>query len=320
MSLVEHGFRLPSALENRPLKFEEFESLANQTIYMSATPGNYELEKCVGVVVEQVIRPTGLLDPLISVRPVKNQIDDLLNEINMRIVKKQRILVTTLTKRMAEDLSEYFSNLNIKVAYIHSDVDSLERVEIIRDLRIGEYDVLVGVNLLREGLDLPEVSLVAVLDADKEGFLRSERALLQIAGRTARNIEGLVILYAAKITNSMNALIQETNRRRIIQQEYNTKHGINPQTVYKSLEEILSSTSIADVNSSMSKRKGDSKVISSLAIEPVVEFMNKSQLKEFADQMFLEMKNAARDLDFERAAELRDEIGKLKEKLVGMEG
>lgn len=320
MSLVEHGFRLPSALENRPLKFDEFESLANQTIYMSATPGNYELEKCVGVVVEQVIRPTGLLDPLISVRPVKNQIDDLMNEINKRIVKKQRILVTTLTKRMAEDLSEYFSNLNIKVAYIHSDVDSLERVEIIRDLRIGEYDVLVGVNLLREGLDLPEVSLVAVLDADKEGFLRSERALLQIAGRTARNVEGLVILYAERITNSMNALIQETNRRRIIQQEYNEKHGINPQTVYKSLEEILSSTSIADVNSSMSKRKGESKVYGTLAAEPVIEYMNKAQLKEFADQMFLEMKNAARDLDFERAAELRDEIGKLKEKIDGMDG
>lgn len=314
-SLVEHGFRLPSAMENRPLKFEEFESLANQTIYVSATPGPYELEKCDGVVVEQVIRPTGLLDPLISVRQIKNQIDDLLNEINIRIKKKQRVLVTTLTKRMAEDLSDYFSNLNIKVAYIHSDVDSLERVEIIRDLRIGEYDVLVGVNLLREGLDLPEVSLVAVLDADKEGFLRSERSLLQIAGRTARNVEGLVILYADKITNSMNALIQETNRRRIIQQDYNELHGINPKTVYKSIEEILSSTSIADVNPSMSKRKTEIRNYDNLAAEPIIEYMNKTQLKELADQMFLEMKNAARDLDFERAAELRDEIGKLRIKI-----
>lgn len=317
-SLVEHGFRLPSALENRPLKFDEFESLANQTIYVSATPGPYELEKCEGVFVEQVIRPTGLLDPLISVRPIKNQIDDLLGEIRKRISKKQRILVTTLTKRMAEDLADYFSNLSIKVAYIHSDVDSLERVEIIRDLRLGEYDVLVGVNLLREGLDLPEVSLVAVLDADKEGFLRSERSLLQIAGRTARNVEGLVILYADKITNSMNVLIQETNRRRKIQEDYNTEHGINPQTVYKSLEEILSSTSIADVNPSFSKKRADSKVYSNIAAEPVVEYMDKKQLQELADQMFLEMKNAARDLDFERAAEIRDEIGKLKAKIEKM--
>ncbi|MBX3044401.1 MAG: excinuclease ABC subunit UvrB [Candidatus Kapabacteria bacterium] len=317
-SLVEHGFRLPSALENRPLKFEEFESLSNQTIFVSATPGPYELEKCEGVVVEQVIRPTGLLDPLISVRPIKSQIDDLLNEIRIRIVKKQRVLVTTLTKRMAEDLSDYLSNLNIKVAYIHSDVDSLERVEIIRDLRIGEYDVLVGVNLLREGLDLPEVSLVAILDADKEGFLRSERSLLQIAGRTARNIEGLVILYADRITNSMNVLISETNRRRIIQQKYNEENGINPQTVYKSIEEILSSTSIADVNPSMSRRKSESKVYGTLAAEPVIEYMNKEQLKDLTEQMFIEMKNAARDLDFERAAELRDEIGKLREKLEKM--
>jgi excinuclease ABC subunit B len=319
MSLVEHGFRLPSALENRPLKFEEFESLTNQTVFVSATPGPYELEKCEGVVVEQVIRPTGLLDPLISVRPVKNQIDDLLNEINIRINKKQRILVTTLTKRMAEDLADYFSNLNIKVAYIHSDIVSLERVEIIRDLRIGEYDVLVGVNLLREGLDLPEVSLVAVLDADKEGFLRSERSLLQIAGRTARNVEGLVILYADKITNSMNVLINETNRRRLIQQEYNDKNGINPQTVYKSIEEILSSTSIADMHSSLSKKRSDSKLkFGGIVAEPALKAMNKGQLLELTDQMFIEMKNAARDLDFERAAELRDEIGKLKEYIDAM--
>ncbi|MDT3739567.1 MAG: excinuclease ABC subunit UvrB [Candidatus Kapabacteria bacterium] len=321
MSLVEHGFRLPSALENRPLTFVEFESLVNQTIYMSATPGPYELEKCKGVVVEQVIRPTGLLDPLISVRPLVNQIDDLLNEIRIRVVKKQRVLVTTLTKRMAEDLADYLSNLNIKVAYIHSDVDSLERVEIIRDLRIGEYDVLVGVNLLREGLDLPEVSLVAVLDADKEGFLRSERSLLQIAGRTARNVEGLVILYAARITNSMNVLISETNRRREIQEKYNTDNGINPQTIYKSIEEILSSTSIADMHASMSKRRSDArKSFTDIAAEPVLKYMNKPQLKELIDQMFIEMKNAARDLDFERAAELRDELGTLKEKFDKMGG
>lgn len=313
-SLVEHGFRLPSALENRPLKFEEFESLNNQTIFMSATPGPYELEKCEGVVVEQVIRPTGLLDPLISVRPLHNQIDDLLHEIKIRIAKKQRILVTTLTKRMAEDLSDYLSNLNIKVAYIHSDVDSLERVEIIRDLRLGEYDVLVGVNLLREGLDLPEVSLVAVLDADKEGFLRSERSLLQIAGRTARNVEGLVILYADIITNSMNVLITETNRRREIQMKYNNENNINPKTVYKSIEEILSSTSVADVNPSISKRKSaGSRNYTDISSEPVVKYMEKPQIKELIDQMFIEMKNSARNLDFERAASIRDEIGKLKE-------
>ncbi len=319
-SLVEHGFRLPSALENRPLKFEEFESLLNQVIFVSATPGPYELEKCEGVVVEQVIRPTGLLDPLISVRPVRNQIDDLLNEILIRIKKKQRVLVTTLTKRMAEDLSDYFSNLNIKVSYIHSDIDSLERVEIIRDLRLGEYDVLVGVNLLREGLDLPEVSLVAVLDADKEGFLRSERSLLQIAGRTARNSEGLVILYADKITNSMNVLIQETNRRREIQSKYNSENGINPVTVYKSIEDILNSTSVADISNSLNRKREEYKITKvNVAAEPVIEYMSSKELKQLIDQMYIEMKNAARDLDFERAASLRDDIGKLQIKLDSME-
>jgi excinuclease ABC subunit B len=318
-SLVEHGFRLPSAIENRPLKFEEFTSIINQTIFVSATPGPYELEICNGVVVEQVIRPTGLLDPQISVRPVRNQIDDLINEIRIRIKSKHRVLVTTLTKRMAEDLSEYLSNLNIKVAYIHSDVDSLERVEIIRDLRIGEYDVLVGVNLLREGLDLPEVSLVAVLDADKEGFLRSERSLLQIAGRTARNVEGLVILYADKITNSMNALIQETNRRREIQHQYNLDHNINPKTIYKSIEEILSSTSIADMHNSLMKRRSEDRIThTNIASEPMIQYMTKPDLTQLIDQMFIEMKHAARDLDFERAAKLRDEIGKLKEKVEAM--
>ncbi|MCS7169479.1 MAG: excinuclease ABC subunit UvrB, partial [Candidatus Kapabacteria bacterium] len=238
-TLVEHGFRLPSALENRPLRFEEFESLVNQAIYVSATPGDYELEKSNGIVVEQIIRPTGLLDPEIQIRPTRNQIDDLLTEIRRRVERKQRVLVTTLTKRMAEDLAEYLHALGVRVAYLHSDIDAVERVEILRDLRLGRYDVLVGVNLLREGLDLPEVSLVAILDADKEGFLRSERSLLQIAGRTARNSEGLVLLYADRVTESMQRVIQETNRRRALQIEYNRRHGINPRTVYKSLEEIL---------------------------------------------------------------------------------
>ncbi len=314
-TLVEHGFRLPSALENRPLKFDEFESLINQVIFVSATPGDYELEKCNGVIVEQVIRPTGLLDPQISVRPTKNQIDDLLEEIRIRVKKKERILVTTLTKRMAEDLAEYFHQLRIKVAYIHSDIDSLERVEIIRDLRLGEYDVLVGVNLLREGLDLPEVSLVAVLDADKEGFLRSERSLLQIAGRTARNVNGLVILYADKITPSMQYLIDETNRRRKIQQEFNKENNINPVTVYKSIEEILNTTSIADVNIGISKKKIEtkSKATFEKINEPLLEYMDKEQLNNYINELITQMKNAAKELDFELAAKLRDEIERIKE-------
>lgn len=308
-TLVEHGFRLPSALENRPLKGEEFESHINQAIYVSATPGDTELEKCNGVVVEQVIRPTGLLDPLISVRPIQNQIDDLIAEIRGRIASKHRVLVTTLTKRMAEDLAEYLQNLSIKVAYIHSEVDALERVEIIRDLRIGTYDVLVGVNLLREGLDMPEVSLVAILDADKEGFLRSERSLLQIAGRTARNVDGLVILYADRITRSMQVLIDETARRRELQTAYNKEHDINPTTVYKSLEEILSATSVADVKQHR-EEKSESAEHARLAIaaEPLMQFLSKEQQSEVMQQMFEEMKNAARNLDFERAAELRDQI------------
>lgn len=313
MSLVEHGFRLPSALENRPLKFDEFESITNQIVYVSATPGPYELEKCEGVVVEQVIRPTGLLDPEISVRPIKTQIDDLLNEIRIRVAKKERVLVTTLTKRMAEDLAEYLKNLKIDVEYIHADIDSLQRVEIIRNLRLGHSDVLVGVNLLREGLDLPEVSLVAVLDADKEGFLRSERSLLQVAGRTARNSEGKVIFYADKITNSMQLVINETIRRRQIQMDYNTEHNINPVTVYKSIEEILNSTSIADVSAQTAKRKQeylDNKPAPKM--DPLYNFMSKEQKEELINQLFLEMRNAAKELDFERAAELRDEIEKLK--------
>jgi excinuclease ABC subunit B len=312
-TLVEHGFRLPSALENRPLKYSEFESMMRQVIFVSATPGDYELEKSHGVVVEQVIRPTGLLDPEISVRPIKTQIDDLLQEIRIRQQKKERVLVTTLTKRMAEDLSEYLQKLNVAVAYIHSDIDSLERVEILRDLRLGKYDVLVGVNLLREGLDMPEVSLVAILDADKEGFLRSERSLLQTAGRTARNAEGLVILYADNITNSMQKLIDETNRRRAIQIAYNEQHGINPKTVYKSLEEILQGTSIADINAKRTERKKEAELKSlQKSNEPMLKFMNAEQRAELLAQLKEEMKHAAKDLDFERAAELRDEIRRIE--------
>jgi excinuclease ABC subunit B len=316
MNLVEFGFRLPSALENRPLKFDEFESLINQAIFVSATPGDYEFEKSGGIFVEQVIRPTGLLDPKIEIRPLYNQVDDLIEEIRIRIPKKERVLVTTLTKRMAEDLADYLQNLNIKVAYIHSDVDSLQRVEIIRNLRLGEFDVLVGVNLLREGLDLPEVSLVAVLDADKEGFLRSERSLLQIAGRTARNEEGLVILYADKITNSIKRVQDETNRRRALQEEYNKANNINPRTIYKSIEEILSATSVADIHQSYSATK--EKIIESRKVkmkEPLLETFNKNQISELINQLFIEMKKAAKELDFERAAELRDEITFLSEKI-----
>jgi len=307
-TLVEYGFRLPSALDNRPLKFDEFENLINQVIYVSATPGDYELLKSGGAVIEQIIRPTGLLDPEIEVKPVKNQIDDLIEEINIRARKKERTLVTTLTKKMAEDLTEYLEKINIKVRYIHSDIDALERVEIIRDLRIGDFDVLVGVNLLREGLDLPEVSLVAIIDADKEGFLRSERSLMQTAGRTARNVNGKVIMYADKITDSMKKTIDETNRRRKLQAEYNKKMGITPQTVYKTREEILASTSVADVRR---KEKMDEASFTKVA-EPVIKYLSKSEKQDLIEQMEDEMLRAARELEFERAAFLRDEIEKLK--------
>lgn len=307
--LVEHGFRLPSALDNRPLKFEEFQGLTNQIIYVSATPANYELEQAQGVFVEQVIRPTGLLDPEIEVRPIKGQIDDLIGEIRKRVELKERILVTTLTKKMAEDLTDYLDKLKIKVRYIHSEVEALERVEIIRDLRIGGFDVLVGVNLLREGLDLPEVSLVGIIDADKEGFLRSERSLMQTAGRTARNVNGRVIMYADKITESMRKTIEETTRRRKLQQEYNEANNITPMTIFKSVEEIMNSTSIADVRKKEYEKQEEA---FSKVAEPVIKYMSDDQRKDLLEQMTEEMLAAAKDLEFERAAMLRDEIDKLK--------
>ena len=308
-TLVEYGFRLPSALDNRPLKFEEYDKMTNKVIYVSATPADYELTRSNGVFVEQIIRPTGLLDPEIEVRPIKGQIDDLIGEVRKRSEKKERVLVTTLTKKMAEDLTDYLDKLKIKVRYIHSDIDSLERVEIIRDLRIGDFDVLVGVNLLREGLDLPEVSLVAIIDADKEGFLRSERSLMQTAGRTARNVNGKVIMYGDNITESMRKVIAETNRRRKIQMEYNEEHGIKPETIYKSVEEILSSTSIAELR----KKDYEKEEAAFLKVaEPVIKYMTNDQRKDLIEQMNEEMLTAAKDLEFERAANLRDEIEKLK--------
>jgi excinuclease ABC subunit B len=307
-TLVDYGFRLPSALDNRPMKYEEFMEMLNQVIFVSATPTPYELELSGGVIVEQIIRPTGLLDPKIEVRPIKGQIDDLIAEIRKKVALKERTLVTTLTKKMAEDLSDYLDKIGILVRYIHSDIDSLERVEILRDLRLGEFDVLVGVNLLREGLDLPEVSLVAIIDADKEGFLRSERSLMQTAGRTARNVNGKVIMYADKITESMRKTITETNRRRKLQREYNDVNGIIPETIYKSMEDILSSTSIADIRKKEEKESyGFSKVA-----EPILKYMNKEQKEDLVEQLKEEMHKAAKDLEFEKAANLRDEIQKLK--------
>ena len=307
-TLVEHGFRLPSALDNRPLKFDEYEGLTNQVIYISATPGDYELTKTGGAYIEQIIRPTGLLDPEIEVRPIKGQIDDLIGEVRERIDKKERVLVTTLTKKMAEDLTDYLDKLNIRVRYIHSDIDALERVEIIRDLRIGDFDVLVGVNLLREGLDLPEVSLVAIIDADKEGFLRSERSLMQTAGRTARNVNGKVIMYADVITKSMAKTINETNRRRKLQLEYNKKNNITPKTIFKSREDILNSTSIAELR----KKEPEHDASFAKVAEPVLRYMSNDQKMDLIQQLEEEMLNAAKDLEFEKAASLRDEIDKLK--------
>jgi len=308
--LVDYGFRLPSALDNRPLSFNEFENLIGQTIFMSATPADYELYASEGVIVEQIIRPTGLPDPCIEVRSCLNQVDDLLEEIAIRIEKKERVLVTTLTKRMAEDLSKYLLNLKINARYIHSDVDTIERVEIMRDLRIGKFDVLVGINLLREGLDLPEVSLVAILDADKEGFLRSERSLTQTAGRAARHINGKVIMYADRITKSMDKTISETNRRREKQLAFNEKHNIIPQQILHSRNIIFDQTAIAGKNNEYIYSENDA---DHLAADPVVKYMSKPELEKAMDSTRKKMEEAAKIMDFIEAARLRDELFKLRE-------
>jgi len=303
-NLVDHGFRLPAALDNRPLQFDEFESVCPQAIYVSATPADYELEKSEGVIVEQVIRPTGLLDPQIDIRPSLNQIDDLVAEVNLRIPKDERVLVTTLTKRMAEELQKYFEKLGIRSAYIHSDVDTLDRVEILDNLRAGMFDVLVGVNLLREGLDLPEVSLVAILDADKEGFLRSTRSLTQTAGRAARNVNGLVIMYADKITDSMQRTIDETNRRREKQIEYNTKHGITPTQIIKARGSMMQKTYDPEKNG-----------VVDVAADPIIKLMDSKALNKAIDKLKKEMDAAAKELDFNTAARLRDEMFALEKLL-----
>ena len=314
LNLVNYGFRLPSAIDNRPLSFEEFESVTNQTVYVSATPGNYELEQTEGVVVEQIVRPTGLLDPPIEVRPSINQIDDLLEEIHGRIEINERILITTLTKRMAEELTKYLEKLNIKVQYIHSEVDTLERVEIIKNLRLGIFDVLVGVNLLREGLDMPEVSLVAILDADKEGFLRNNRSLTQTAGRAALNSNGLVIFYADKTTDSMQITIDETNRRRATQIAYNEKWGITPTTITKSKEDIINQRTVLDIRVAQPKAYIEPEEIS-VAADPIIAYMSKDKIEDMIKQTEFKMKKAAKDLDFISAAQYRDELFALKKKL-----
>ena len=300
-TLVEYGFRLPSAKDNRPLCFEEFEAIRGQTIYVSATPGEFELRQTEGEVIEQIIRPTGLLDPEVEVRPVRGQIDDLLNEVRVRSERNERVLVTTLTKKMAESLSEYFAEVGVRVTYLHSDIDTLERIRILRDLRRGEFDVLVGINLLREGLDLPEVSLVAILDADKEGFLRSERSLIQTIGRAARNAGGKAILYADVITESMRRAIEETERRRQLQEEYNTENGITPQTIVKSIESTLVTAYEADYF----------KV--PLELDAYEEYSPK-QIKETIAGLEREMREAAKEMKFERAAELRDKLRYLRDR------
>ena len=306
VNLVDYGFRLPSALDNRPLTFNEFETLMTQVVYVSATPSEYELRKSEGVVVEQIIRPTGLLDPEIDVRPSKNQIDDLLEEIDERVKKQERVLVTTLTKRMAEELTKYMDRVGVRCRYIHSEVATLDRVEILRELRLGIYDVLVGVNLLREGLDLPEVSLVAILDADKEGFLRNQRSLVQTIGRAARNVNGRVIMYADTVTESMRQAIDETDRRRKIQLDYNTANGIVPRTVIKSKESILGQTKVAD-----SKRSTKNYYVedeeSTLAADPVVAYLSKDELLKMSERTRKAMEKAAKELEFMEAAKLRDE-------------
>jgi excinuclease ABC subunit B len=319
MTLVDYGFRLPSALDNRPLNFHEFETLINQVIYVSATPGDYELEQTGGVVVEQVVRPTGLLEPPIDVRPSVNQIDDLLDEIDKRVKKGDRVLVTTLTKRMAEEMDKYLKRIDIKSRYIHSDIDALERVEILRDLRLGKIDVLVGVNLLREGLDLPEVSLVAILDADKEGFLRNERSLTQTAGRAARNAEGLVIFYADKMTESMQRTIDETSRRREKQLAYNATHGITPTTVKKSIEQIMGQTAVLDIKGyDPDSPYAVEEIPITKAAEDGEEYITIPQLEKKITATKKEMEKAARDMDFMEAARLRDEMFFMQKKLEGM--
>ena len=316
--LVDYGFRLPSALDNRPLNFHEFESMLDQTVFVSATPGDYELEKTGGVVIEQVVRPTGLLDPPIEIRPSVNQVDDLLDEIDKRIKKGDRVLVTTLTKRMAEEMDRYLHRINIKSKYIHSEVDTLERVEILRQLRLGEIDVLVGVNLLREGLDLPEVSLVAILDADKEGFLRNERSLTQTAGRAARNVDGLVIFYADTMTESMQRTIDETDRRREKQIAYNINHNITPRTIIKSKEQVFAQTSVLDIRGYDPKNPHavavDGELVT-VAAEEQETYQTIPQLEKAVNRVKKDMEKAARDLDFMEAARLRDEMFALKKKL-----
>lgn len=313
LTLVDYGFRLPSALDNRPLNFHEFESLQNQVIFVSATPGNYELEKCEGVVVEQVVRPTGLLDPPIEIRPSKNQIDDLLDEIDKRVKKGDRVLVTTLTKRMAEEMNKYLHRIDIRSTYIHSDVDTLERVQILRALRLGQIDVLVGVNLLREGLDIPEVSLVAILDADKEGFLRNEKSLTQTAGRAARNVNGLVIFYADKVTDSMQKTIDETSRRRAKQIIYNQTHGITPTTIQKSTQEIFAQTSVLDIKDMSDElANGPIQLTLSAVLDEQVEYKTVSQLEKAIKQVRKEMDKAAQRQDYMEAASLRDEVFRLE--------
>jgi excinuclease ABC subunit B len=317
--LVDYGFRLPSALDNRPLNFHEFESMLNQTIYVSATPGDYELEKTGGVVVEQVVRPTGLLEPPIEVRPIVNQVDDLLDEIDKRVKKGDRVLVTTLTKRMAEEMDKYLHRINIKSKYIHSEVDTLERVEILRQLRLGDIDVLVGVNLLREGLDLPEVSLVAILDADKEGFLRNEKSLTQTAGRAARNVDGLVIFYAEKMTESMQRTIDETNRRREKQIAFNLEHGITPTTIKKSKDQVFAQTSVLEIKGYNPDSPYAAEAVAiTVAADEQENYQTIPQMEKAISKIKKEMEKAARDLDFMEAARLRDEMFTMQKKLSDM--
>ncbi|WP_194774984.1 excinuclease ABC subunit UvrB [Pararhodonellum marinum] len=315
VNLVEYGFRLPSALDNRPLKFEEFETMMNQIIYVSATPADYELSQTGGAVVEQIIRPTGLLDPVIEVRPSAHQIDDLLEEIDLTVKDEARVLVTTLTKRMAEELQKYLERAGVKSRYIHSEVKPLDRVEILRELRLGVFDVLVGVNLLREGLDLPEVSLVAILDADKEGFLRNERSLVQTIGRAARNDKGRVIMYADKVTDSMQAAIDETNRRRAVQMAYNAEHGITPTTIIKSREKIMGQTKVADSKRNAKVYADDFLTGNSVAADPVVQYLSKDKLEKLITQTQRLMEKAAKELNFMEAARLRDDWQAYKNKL-----